>query len=449
VMASLTLALCLSFLLTWKMVPGQKLSSSDRQERSFVSAHAGEDLTLRCFYDTQVPTSIYWYKQILGQRPKLISVSSKNDKNLFHGEIENSTHFKMDKRDGKALLTITDLHTSDSAIYHCIFYSYVSPIFSESVTVSVKGFGSNATLVNQPVSDSIQPGGFATLSCTVHPGSCDGEHSVYWYKKSEESLPVLFYTHVSSKNDKNLFHGEIENSTRFKMDKRDGKALLKITDLHTSDSAIYHCILYSYISPIFSESVTVSVKGFGSNATLVNQPGSDSIQPGGFATLSCTVHPGSCDGEHSVYWYKKSEESLPVVFYTHGGMNDQCDSQSNTCFYELPMENLTQADAGMYYCAVASCGQVLFGNGTKLDFPDKVNPWVLVHLLSWALLFTMIFSIFLAISLYNITKKNSCHSTGNLHSLWNLHYAALSLKKTNRPRRHGNASNDECVYSNA
>uniref|UniRef100_A0A672GAN0 Ig-like domain-containing protein n=1 Tax=Salarias fasciatus TaxID=181472 RepID=A0A672GAN0_SALFA len=311
--------------------PGQKLSSSDRQERSFVSAHAGEDLTF-CFYETQVPTSIYWYKQILGQRPKLISVSSKNDKNLFHGEIENST--------------------------------------------------------------------------------------------------------------------------RFKMDKRDGKALLKITDLHTSDSAIYHCILYSYISPIFSESVTVSVKGFGSNATLVNQPGSDSIQPGGFATLSCTVHPGSCDGEHSVYWYKKSEESLPVVFYTHGGMNDQCDSQSNTCFYELPMENLTQADAGMYYCAVASCGQVLFGNGTKLDFPDKVNPWVLVHLLSWALLFTMIFSIFLAISLYNITKKNSCHSTGNLTKIYkdlfqNLHYAALSLKKTNRPRRHGNASNDECVYSNA
>uniref|UniRef100_A0A672GEQ8 Ig-like domain-containing protein n=1 Tax=Salarias fasciatus TaxID=181472 RepID=A0A672GEQ8_SALFA len=339
VMASLTLAFCLSFLLTWKMVPGQKLSSSDRQERSFVSAHAGEDLTLSCFYETQVPTSIYWYKQILGQRPKLISGSSKNDKNMFHGEIENSTHFKMDKRDGKALLTITDLHTSDSAIYHCIFYSYTSPIFSESVTVSVKGFGSNAT--------------------------------------------------------------------------------------------------------------------------LVNQPGSDSIQPGGFATLSCTVHPGSCDGEHSVYWYKKSEESLPVVFYTHGGMNDQCDSQSNACFYELPMENLTQTDAGMYYCAVASCGQVLFGNGTKLDFPDKVNPWVLVHLLSWALLFTMIFSIFLAFLLYNITKKNSCHSSGNLHSLWkitsnqskyepnSLHYAALSHKKTNRPRRHGNASNDECVYSNA
>ncbi|XP_029957124.1 uncharacterized protein LOC115395637 isoform X4 [Salarias fasciatus] len=294
-MASLTLAFCLSFLLTWKMVPGQKLSSSDRQERSFVSAHAGEDLTLSCFYETQVPTSIYWYKQILGQRPKLISGSSKNDKNMFH------------------------------------------------------------------------------------------------------------------------------------------------------------------------ESVTVSVKGFGSNATLVNQPGSDSIQPGGFATLSCTVHPGSCDGEHSVYWYKKSEESLPVVFYTHGGMNDQCDSQSNACFYELPMENLTQTDAGMYYCAVASCGQVLFGNGTKLDFPDKVNPWVLVHLLSWALLFTMIFSIFLAFLLYNITKKNSCHSSGVQERLSSpsaattegfeepnsLHYAALSHKKTNRPRRHGNASNDECVYSNA
>uniref|UniRef100_A0A672GVI7 Ig-like domain-containing protein n=1 Tax=Salarias fasciatus TaxID=181472 RepID=A0A672GVI7_SALFA len=337
VMASLTLAFCLSFLLTWKMVPGQKLSSSDRQERSFVSAHPGEDLTLNCFFGTEIPGSVYWYKQTLGQRPKLIFTFPTGGQNLFHDEIENFPRFKMDKRDGKALLIITDLHTSDSAIYHCIFDSYISTIFSESITVSVKGFGSNAILVNQPVSDGIQPGGFATLSCTVHPGSCDGEHSVYWYKKSEESLPVLFYT--------------------------------------------------------------------------------------------------------------------------HSGMNDQCDSQSNTCFYELPMENLTQTDAGMYYCAVASCGQVLFGNETKLDFPDKVNPWVLVHLLSWALLFTMIFSIFLAFLLYNITKKNSCRSSGAQERLSSpsagfeepnsLHYAALSHKKTNRPKRHGNASNDECVYSNA
>ncbi|XP_029957243.1 uncharacterized protein LOC115395742 [Salarias fasciatus] len=326
-MASLTLALCLSFLLTWKMVPGQKLSSSDRQERSFVSAHAGEDLTLRCFYDTQVPTSIYWYKQILGQRPKLISVSSKNDKNLFHGEIENSTHFKMDKRDGKALLTITDLHTSDSAIYHCIFYSYVSPIFSESVTVSVKGFGSNATLVNQPVSDSIQPGGFATLSCTVHPGSCDGEHSVYWYKKSEESLPVLFYT--------------------------------------------------------------------------------------------------------------------------HGGMNDQCDSQSNTCFYELPMENLTRADAGMYYCAVASCGQVLFGNGTNLDIRDDI-----VHFWKGAFIFTTALSALLAFSICVIIRTNSCQPAESFPGLadakgyptaGSLYVAALSVNLADCSRRR-DPTWSACVY---
>uniref|UniRef100_A0A672GAM4 Uncharacterized LOC115395636 n=1 Tax=Salarias fasciatus TaxID=181472 RepID=A0A672GAM4_SALFA len=332
-MASLTLAFCLPFLLIWKMVPGQNLSSSDRQERSFVSVHAGEDLTLSCFFGTEIPGNVYWYKQTLGQRPKLIFTFRTGGQNLFHDEIKNFPRFKMEERDGKALLTITDLHTSDSAIYHCIFYSYLTPTFSESVTVSVKGFGSNAT--------------------------------------------------------------------------------------------------------------------------LVNQPGSDSIQPGGFATLSCTVHPGSCDGEHSVYWYKRSEESLPVLFYTHGGMNDQCDSQSNTCFYELPMENLTRADAGMYYCAVASCGQVLFGNGTKLDIRDDI----VVHFWKGAFIFTTAVSAFLAFSICMMIRTNSCQSAESVPGLssplkadvkgyptaGSLYVAALSVNLADCSRRR-DPTWSACVY---
>ncbi|KAJ8337701.1 hypothetical protein SKAU_G00366670 [Synaphobranchus kaupii] len=42
--------------------------------------------------------------------------------------------------------------------------------------------------------------------------------------------------------------------------------------------------------------------------------------------------------------------------------------QENTgCVYNFPKRNLSLSDAGTYYCAVATCGEILFGNGTKLD----------------------------------------------------------------------------------
>ena len=87
-------------------------------------------------------------------------------------------------------------------------------------------------------------------------------------------------------------------------------------------------------------------------------------------TLNCTVQTGTCDGEHSVYWFKHSQESHPGLIYTHGGRNDQCErkgnTQTHTCVYNLPMKSLNRSHAGTYYCAVATCGHVLFGDGTKL-----------------------------------------------------------------------------------
>ncbi|CAB1351604.1 unnamed protein product [Coregonus sp. 'balchen'] len=59
--------------------------------------------------------------------------------------------------------------------------------------------------------------------------------------------------------------------------------------------------------------------------------------------------------------------------YTHGYRSDQCEkspetgSPTQSCVYNLPKRNLSLSDAGTYYCAVATCGETLFGNRTKLD----------------------------------------------------------------------------------
>ncbi|CAB1351605.1 unnamed protein product [Coregonus sp. 'balchen'] len=126
----------------------------------------------------------------------------------------------------------------------------------------------------------------------------------------------------------------------------------------------------------FGEGTILIVKGSESNSkTVVQQSVSKSVQLGDSVTLNCTIHTETCVGEHSVYWFRHgSGESHPGIIYTHGDRGDQCEnspeagSPTQSCVYNLPKRNLNLSDAGTYYCAVASCGEILFGNGTTLDF---------------------------------------------------------------------------------
>ncbi|XP_038587120.1 immunoglobulin kappa light chain-like [Micropterus salmoides] len=286
---------------------------------------------------------------------------------------------------------------------------------------------------------------------------CSGEGSVparlYWYKHTLGQKPRAISSFYKYERN-HTFYDEFKNNPRFTLETENGKNNLMITDLRISDSATYYCINYSYTLQ-FSESVIVSVKGSGLNVpVLVHQSASEPIQPGGSVTLNCTVHTGTCDGEHSVYWFKNSEESHLGLIYTHGGRNDQCERNSNTqthtCVYNLPLESLDLSHAGTYYCAVASCGHILFGNGTKLDIEDEVD---LVFLASGASAFTSILVVLLAFSVCMMTRKvsqtrTSAPSTAaeGYQYADNLCYAASSVKLPNRCRRQRDQTWTECVY---
>ncbi|XP_027143957.1 immunoglobulin kappa light chain-like [Larimichthys crocea] len=336
--------LILGKIVTSAQTTNLKNSSSDHRDGGFISANVGERVTLQCFYGGDPTARFYWYKQTLGEKPRLISIFYKYDKNgTFQNEFKNNPRFTLDTGNGKNHLKISDLRISDSATYYCVSSHTFIFKFAEGITVSVKGSGLK-----------IQP--------------------------------------------------------------------------------------------------------------LVHQSASETIQPGGSVTLNCTVHTGTCDGEHSVYWFKDSEESHPGLIYTHGGRNDQCErkpnTQTHTCVYNLPMKSLNLSHAGTYYCAVASCGHILFGNGTKLDFEDEVDSLVLVCL-SGALAFTTILSVLLAVLLCVTNKRNKCKCTDSRvrfsapsttnaegdQNEENIHYAALKEHKSNRPRRQRNNGNTECVYS--
>uniref|UniRef100_A0A3B4VAS9 Uncharacterized LOC111226938 n=1 Tax=Seriola dumerili TaxID=41447 RepID=A0A3B4VAS9_SERDU len=265
----------------------------------------------------------------------------------------------------------------------------------------------------------------------------------YWYKQTLGQRPrriSSFYKHDKS----GTFNDEFKNNERFSLETDNGKNHLTILDLKILDSATYYCVSYSAYKFEFTESVTVSVKGSGLKIqALVHQSGS--------VILSCTVHIGTCDGEHSVYWFRNSEESHPGFIYTHGDRNDQCEkkpeTQTQTCVYNLPMKSLNLSNDGTY-CAVASCGHVLFGNKKKLDSADKDDSFVLVYLLSGALAFTTIPAVLLSYAAYRMNK--SCHLSNKscgYQDSDNLHYAALRKHKINRTKRHRDNTQTECVYS--
>ncbi|XP_026208284.1 immunoglobulin alpha-2 heavy chain-like [Anabas testudineus] len=287
----------------------------------------------------------------------------------------------------------------------------------------------------------------------------------YWYKQTlGQKLQLVSITYKFDKNG--TFQNEFKDDPRFTLETEFGENHLKIKDLKISDSATYYCASGFSFMFEFGDGTTVSVKGSGVNIQpLVYQSGSEIIQAGDSVTLNCTVHTGSCDGEHSVYWFKDSEESHPGIIYTHGDRNDQCerkpDTQTNTCIYNLSLKNLNLSNAGTYYCAVASCGRLLFGNGTKLDFEDPGDLTHLVYVLSGAVAFTTILSVLLSFLVCMTNKTNCCKCSESQARFTvpirttaednqggdSLHYAALSVNMPNRSRRQMNDTRTQCVYS--
>ncbi|CDQ71253.1 unnamed protein product [Oncorhynchus mykiss] len=113
---------------------------------------------------------------------------------------------------------------------------------------------------------------------------------------------------------------------------------------------------------------------FSNSKTVLQQSVSKSFQPRDSVTLNCTIQTETWEGEHSVYWFRRSSgEYHPGIISSHGDRSDQCEnspeagSPTQSCVYNLPKRILSLSDAGTYYCVVASCGEILFGNGTKLD----------------------------------------------------------------------------------
>uniref|UniRef100_A0A3B4AKJ9 Ig-like domain-containing protein n=1 Tax=Periophthalmus magnuspinnatus TaxID=409849 RepID=A0A3B4AKJ9_9GOBI len=174
------------------------------------------------------------------------------------------------------------------------------------------------------------------------------------------------------------YYNSTQVASHYSWYRQEGQNHLHITNVQPQDMALYFCgsshnNIVEFGEGIFLNSISKHVTQEPTLALAV---------PGSSVTLNCSVRPGTCTEDHSVYWLKQGSEL--GLLHTHGS---RCKphgpkSGAQSCRYHLQKHSVSKGDAGTYYCAVASCGEVLFGNGTVLQVsdPNDVHIVVLVWL---------------------------------------------------------------------
>uniref|UniRef100_A0A9J7YGM3 Ig-like domain-containing protein n=1 Tax=Cyprinus carpio carpio TaxID=630221 RepID=A0A9J7YGM3_CYPCA len=234
----------------------------------------------------------------------------------------------------------------------------------------------NTDVIAQNHLKIVQAGDNVTFTC-IYPKEL--RTTVVWVKQKAGEKPLSIISSYQALSV--MFENGFDKHNRFFVAKDDSSFNLSITNLKESDTATYYCVKFIY-QFIFEEATDLIVKGRKLNMHSDHQiPATDPVHPEDSAVaLQCTVLTQSCAGEHNVYWFRReSGESPPGIIFTQERRNAQCERSSDVnsiahrCIYDLPKRNLSLSDAGIYYCAVAAFGEILFGDARKPDMPE--TPW--------------------------------------------------------------------------
>ncbi|KAF7660981.1 hypothetical protein LDENG_00271120 [Lucifuga dentata] len=214
------------------------------------------------------------------------------------------------------------------------------------------------------------------------------------------------------------------------------------------DEAIYHCAASGWRKDVW-RGTYLSLKGNAqrtSDYTVMQRP-AVSVHVGDSVTLQCSVlsdfEDKICTGDHNVHWFKAgSDESHPGVIYTNANHRDGCqkrpDSRSlpKSCVYSFS-KNVSSSDAGTYYCALATCGEIFFGNGTKLDI-DASSDHPNINLVLLVVCTPLAINVLVIASLIHAIRNQACDHCKALQ----INTAAARGNQWNQQR-----DNDTRVYS--
>uniref|UniRef100_A0A3Q1CV76 Ig-like domain-containing protein n=1 Tax=Amphiprion ocellaris TaxID=80972 RepID=A0A3Q1CV76_AMPOC len=163
--------------------------------------------------------------------------------------------------------------------------------------------------------------------------------------------------------------------------------ILYIHETQLSDTGFYYCIKVNEPYMEFMNATFLRIKE-PDIIDIIQVPPSDPEHPGDSVSLQCSVLSDSekktCpEQQDRMFWFRAgSDESHPRLIYKRSDTQKSCVYHSSKTF--------NSSDAGTYYCAVATCGQILFGNGTTLINQVKINN----HLIRGGITYHLLFLIF-------------------------------------------------------
>ncbi|XP_041821367.1 uncharacterized protein LOC121626761 isoform X2 [Chelmon rostratus] len=332
----------------------------------------------------------------------------------------------------------------------CIFLVLLSEICQVSAVNKTSGIIQDGGVRTAKVGTTV------TLKCSCQD---DAVTFLSWYQQTLGGKPVIISTRMR-RNLEATIDPPYKERFRVSAESQMGTNHLVISNLHLSDTATYYCGVLEFNTIEFGQGVLLHVKTSLSNIqAVVHQPAMESRRFGESVNVSCTVHAGECAGDKSLYWFRYGA-AQPVIMYRSVG---QCLNEPTVknCTLNLTIKSMNSSHEGMYYCALASCGEIVFGNGTRVQIArDSIRvPPLLVHCLSVVLAVSIILLLVLSSLMYKFRGKTcsvcrgteshlTCPAASDAVSQEDVvHYAALSLNKTSVRQRQEENVESVCVYA--
>ncbi|XP_031606680.2 uncharacterized protein LOC116328926 [Oreochromis aureus] len=312
---------------------------------------------------------------------------------------------------------------------------------------------------------TVQLGEPVTLTCVLPPG--DLTSKIHWYKqRAGETLKLIATLRQTTQPQ----YGQGFNVSRFEV--KDNKNISSLTIFRTipEDEGMYHCAVMEWNVNTWSATYLLLKGNTQRNVTVRQWPTVlDPVRAGDSVTLNCSVLSDSdnkmCPGDLNVLWFR-GQNSHPNIIYVDGKNQTECKKQSDTqksCIYRFS-KNLSSSDVGTYYCAVVTCGTILFGDGTQLQIEE--TGWDLIALviaiicLVISVIVNIVFTCFGRPRLACNKFKDSTSSQGRNDNLTqplddinegeqDLNYAAIHFpgRKATKGSNKREQKTEECVYS--
>ncbi|MBN3318164.1 KV07 protein, partial [Atractosteus spatula] len=358
------------------MVKGtEAISISVVQQPVVGSVQTGDDVTLKCIIHTEIYTekhSVYWFRHGSGESlPGIIYIDGNRS-----DQCERSSEAGLPTQSCVYNLPKKNISPSDVGTYYCAVVTCGQILYGNGSLLDIAD-----VIVDNSVSQPhqwvhAQLGDSVTLECITE---AENIKTWLWLKLIIGQAPQII---VADYYGKKMFHEEFKSNSHWTAKNDDKSFNLTLLKAESSDTGIYYCGIQLYNTFSFGNGTFLILKGNQNtswNRSVVQQPVSVQAQPGDNVTLQCTIHTETCAEEHNVYWFRhRSGESFPGIIYTHRDRSDHCERSSEveiptqSCVYNLPKSNLGHSDTGTYYCAVASSGEILFGNGTLLKIMSNI-----------------------------------------------------------------------------